>query len=654
MRDRERVKNRWDRIRQNPKCDLALTPEAVSKYLGRKESELVRDRIQESLTQLAQYRLDKERFVSEDPPGHGDLAACEGLEAFLVPAVEGALPLSAFLKSLKPDVKDRFLAAMRGDIGKLVDNWKKSQFSGEPYAREAAIRGAVIPKLQDKFKKPNITEAAAVACRVLIHVLTLKLNPSESEESSAEFIDLTPTDLLPALKNAVDFLVNAFQKGDGETDDEKIANAKVGGESGSGWSWTDHPGLPPILFFTSSVVDAFAELDLYLIRQANEWKREGNDDQRLLLNFYTQNEATLLRLQQCVEMARVWIQNAVLPDLSFGNGQHVETKVRALERPEEYSLYESDLKRQKLEHPPMIFYNNLYGLQILLWSWADWDEEGLQVDEDTKSKINRALAQLVYNYDSVLVIKEVLNKFPYQFYLPGEGLFRPGVEKGTEYLDSGFLPLLTRLLVLFVVYGVGDRNLLEPAIRNLYVELMQNRNRTQREYGALWSADKIEVFSTQRAIQALSFYYAYARGREAVEPRTAAEDIILLRNPEHIPLVLEAKLLSPVTAPQLAAAIETISEESFSDYCKKVIPGWALPAGDEKSDEFIRKVMTRAKVIFTEIKAQPIQDPLAARLILNSLARLAKNPSKENVLREPEFMLLEEMYQDLKKSSASR
>ena len=86
------VKERWKNIRKNPECDLSLTPEAVAKYLSKPEYDLVQDRIQETLSQLALYRLEMRGFrsTSPAPSSPGDLATCEGLEAFLVPAVEGA------------------------------------------------------------------------------------------------------------------------------------------------------------------------------------------------------------------------------------------------------------------------------------------------------------------------------------------------------------------------------------------------------------------------------------------------------------------------------------------------------------------------------------------------------------------------------------
>src|SRR5436305_1081491 len=114
--DPKSVRRRWSAIRENPLCDLALTPHSVAEYLRERESKIVRDRIQESLSQLALYRVEKGDFRSQEPApaAPGDLAICEGLEAFLIPAVENALEFSSFLEEFKvtEQKKQRFLAAI--------------------------------------------------------------------------------------------------------------------------------------------------------------------------------------------------------------------------------------------------------------------------------------------------------------------------------------------------------------------------------------------------------------------------------------------------------------------------------------------------------------------------------------------------------------
>jgi hypothetical protein len=342
--------------------------------------------------------------------------------------------------------------------------------------------------------------------------------------------------------------------------------------------------------------------------------------------------------------------------------------------PPGYDQYNDDLaKLEEMQHPPMVFYNTLYALLILLWSWGDRSDDGQEVDEDAKSKINRAISQLIYNYGSIPVVKEILNRFNYVFYLPGKNIFsneKTG-QKEREYLDSAFLPLLTRLLVLFVVYGVGDRNMLEPVIRNLYVELLQSRYRVRINYSALWSAKEIEVFSTQRAIQALTFYYTYASGKEQVEAKSSAGGDIVLRNKTGLPLILEAlfdrqvdmrEALTPASQPPASAPVaapedpERITDEKFAEYCKK-IDGWKFPHIVEQSteaDELQNKAKAMGEDVLQDYKEGKIRDPGASKLILNSLASIyAKPEGDDGKVRAAELSLVAAQYNDLRKRSAT-
>lgn len=671
--DPEAVKERWDRIRKNKECDLALTPESVAKYLATPESKLVRRRISESLSQFAQYRIEMrdKGFVSREPDAPGEMATCEGLEAFLVPAVEKALPFSKFLEEFDKEdreKKQRFVATVKRDVRGLLEGWKEGRFSGQPYANTDKIFDAILPTLQSQFKPINITEAAAMACRVLIHLLTLKLNRPEEKLFQQEIgKELDDNQLSTALCHAIEFLIRAFQKGDGESEEARIANATFAKDPGSGWSWTDHPGLPPMLFFTAAAVDAFAELDLYLIRPVVNNELANSINGQKIAEIYNNNKEKLLQLQLCVEMARRWVQKAVLPNLSVGYGQHVERfpkgndpLARELEYdliPKDYEDYETGIKRLKLASP-VVFYNSLYALLILLWSWGDWDDKGEDYDDEATSRINRALAQLIYNYTSIPGVKEILNRVRYVFYLPGKGIFQPQPRKEDKcsYMDSAFLPLLTRLLVLFVVYGVADRNLLEPVIRDLYVELLQNQNRKKLEHSALWSSEGVEVFATQRAIQALTFYYAYARGKEIVERRGGGDDLITLRTKTRIPVILEVvagHAAEPSEVPATGQAPGTrevprpplITAEKFSDYCRE-LPGWRiLPTATNKGEEIQNDAKKLGETILSDFRAGKINDAGAAKLILDSLANIFRTPEQDGRDRASDIKLLEEMYE---------
>src|SRR5947209_8370964 len=174
----------------------------------------------------------------------GDLAICEGLEAFLVPAVEGALTLSDLLKAMPANNCDKqvFADAVVADVNGLLSRWIVSSFSGEPYANPDDILGTLQPIRRQEIKKVDIVESAAMACRVTTHLLTLKLvRPQEGEFRTLIGDKIPEQHLFTALTKAVEFLIKSFRKGPGETEQEKIASSSVGTQHGSGWSWTDWP-----------------------------------------------------------------------------------------------------------------------------------------------------------------------------------------------------------------------------------------------------------------------------------------------------------------------------------------------------------------------------------------------------------------------------
>ena len=651
------VTERWRNIRGNPRCDLSLAPESVAEFLRIPESRLVSDRIRETLIQLAGYRIKKNGYrSSKEPTAPGLLATCEGLETFLVPAVEGALSFSAVLLAL-PN-KSVFANTVVSDINELLDHWGNGRFTGEPYATEESILGALLPIHAVRIRRLDIVEAAAMACRVVTHVLTLKLMRDDEREFRSLIGDkIDEQKLVTALTKAIEFLVASFRETARPDTGKKAAPGRA---PSAGWSWTDWPGLPPILFFTAAAVDAFAELDLYLIRVAEDATLGEHPGRIKLAAFCKDNADSLERFQNCLEAARHWVQDEVLPALSIGSGFYPEDEVsKDLTKIEKFK---DELEAEGLQSPTLL-YNSLYGLQVLLWCWADWDATGMNEDARTKSAINRALVQLVYNYNSLPLARKVLAEADYVIHLPGKDYFKDKTEADRRYLDAGFLPLLTRLLVLFVVYGVGDRNLLEPVIRNLYVELLQNRHRNDPDVTALWSADAIQIFSTQRAIQALTFYFAYAAGKEKADGSRSGDDgaapspdRIQLRSNIGVPLILEARLdgaypgneparepvAPPVGIPNPSAAA------TFTAYCKQ-IAGHTVAAAIGQPDvtELQDAIIDEGNNLLKAANAGETNDPVLANFILYSLARLLETPWKLGEARKDEFRLLSNMAREL-------
>lgn len=633
----EDVTNRWKSIRSRPECDLDLNPEAVARYLSMKESDLAQEKIKESLEHLADLRIARGKYLNDDPPSEGDLVVCEGLEAFLVPAVEEIFTLSEFLDNYVQ--KEEFVNALCKDIEYLLEIWEKHGFSGAPYTNPDGIAKIINPDIQDKFEKVNITESAAMACRVIIHLLTLYFNrPNEKiyNKMMGERMKKYKIKLINALSDAVSFLVDAFQKG--KDDKNLIGSAEYRGKPGSGWSWTNFKGLPPMMFFTASAVDAFAELDLYLIRPAvNDTQEKFHKE---LKDFYEQNESVLMDYQFCVDMARRWVENAVLPVISKGLGFYYEQYedssfiefkdvLEEIEKKEEYEAYKKDLQQvegiersKDLLHSPIVLYNNLYALLILLWTFGDWDDDGAETNKRTKGRIQRSLMQLVYNYTSIPVFHEILNRFRYTFYLPGKlssgkNIFQEvGDMSKRSYMDSGFLTLLTRQLVLYAVYGVGDRNVLDPLISNLYIDLLLNRYRLQSEYSNLWSKNDKEIFSTQRAIQALTFYTAYAKGKEA-----ASVDLISLFSN----VVNKLKRADGVTTEEDKKVAQRIDTRDFLEYCKDKGVIFPSSLGEEDRENFRLSLLSTGRKLLNAHNDDRL-DYVETVLLLDEVVKLVKLP----------------------------
>ena len=285
------------------------------------------------------------------------------------------------------------------------------------------------------------------------------------------------------------------------------------------------------LFFTQAAVDAFAELDLYIIRPATNDEQHCHEN---IVAFYKDNQKLFDDIEVCVDMSRKWVINKILPAIStrmgiYDDPNYTTKKLfdyqqisKVSEVFESYKTSLSEIEefkdRNKEGHiiNPTTLYNNIYALLIMLWAFGDWDDSGTQTDINQKARIERALVQLISNYRNIPILQKVLTNIPYNFYLPGGSYFKEGLQDNEkpEYTDSGFITLLARQLVLFGVYGIGDRNIIDPLIRNMYIDLMLNRYRVESAYAYLWSQNQKEIFSTYRAIQTLTFYHAYLRGYE--------------------------------------------------------------------------------------------------------------------------------------------
>ena len=654
-------------LRNQPEADLSLSAENVAGFFSESsESSLVKDRIFETLYQLADLRIkSKKGFQNDDSSfSNGVLTTCEGLESFLVPAVEEVLPLSEFLNNYHEQAKLR--VCLQQDIMELLDYWGNSQFPGDPYLDINTISRCLKTEYinNEKYAEPGCVESGAHACRVITHLLTLIYNRPEEQQ----FNKLVGTklkgkskEIFEALQNTMTFLVEAFQSPDDndEGKDKKSYRA--------GWSWTNWEKLPPILFFTQSVIDAYAELDLYIIRPAS---MESIPCDPKVAEFYDANEELFSRLQECVDEARVWVQQDILPHVATKLGLYQDDQIAVKPLFEHQELFKSheiilnyksslseidELSREGEPINPTILYNNLYALLVLFWTFGDWNEEGTGPDIPRKGQIERTLVQLIYNYRNIPIIQKILNNIPFVFYLPGGDYFDKSIaeKEKPSYYDSGFTTLLSRQLVLFGVYGVGDRNIIDPLIRNNYVDLLLNRHRVKASYSYLWSQNQIEIFSTFRAVQTLTFYYAYLDGYEyASRNRVARGGGAEATNYEQFFAGL-IKQLHPNGQSMAHAQMEDAESEeerpqrpdSFRAYYLEKHESWPGGATDEQKLFFQAMEKLGTELLQTDVEKYPIKEIDG---LLSRLEAIVEKPlNKEGALRVEDFKKLKTKALDL-------
>src|SRR5208283_3354290 len=165
---------------------------------------------------------------------------------------------------------------------------------------------------------------------------------------------------------------------------------------------------------------------------------------------------------------------------------------------------------------------------------------------------------------------------------------------------------------------------------------------------------------------ALTFYYAYARGKELVARRDGGKELLVdrgdrgelipLRNQTGSPLVLEAMTDRPIEFPkpppeaeEIKQAPEKIKAETFALYCKdkEEVPGWQWhqPVDGHEKD-FLFDVAKLGDLILKAVKEGTARAN-AARLILNRLADLSARPTAEMAIRKPELEMLRQQYADL-------
>ncbi len=655
----QEVEDRWVAIRR--RINNAVYKEDVAEFLSRSESDLTKKKIIATLSELANYRLDSpDGWVNEgETSAQGDVVICEGLETFFVPAVEGTLSIQEFMETYA-DRSQEFLRFIQDDLGNLLERWLKKGFEGTPYIKGRSNR-VLKPEYQEKGI--NLVESACMSIRIIIHFYTLVLQSNGKEKRFSEFFEsflrTQKNKFQQVFSNALSLIVESFQKGK----DGKIETAETEGMPGSGWSWCQFEGLPPMLYFTQCAVDAFTELDVYLIRP-----HQKKDNMTVAMEkLFSENQQAINDFQFCVDMSRRWVLNRVLNKISHNYGLHFEeyANVKILDTIDDefkMSQYIAELEsidnfereknndsvlspfitrrgnREKELNAPFVEYNSLYSLLIILWTFGDQREDGEEADSTIKAKIERALLQLVINYRKYPTIREIVDKYPYRFTLPdvqkGEKIFSSNSSPDHQlaYEDSGFLTLLARLLVFFGVYGIADHSLLDPIIKELYTDLLFSRNRRNAKYPNLWSQNDIEVFSTFRAVQTLTFYYIYQQGKELNQGESKKQTPSQLF--QAVADQLAKSEMQSDSVPKTSNTDQSIPKKEFpfpnfrEYYRKNSSQDWS-PAVDQLQKDHIKRFETLGDMIIHALKCNKMKEERGCN-VLESLVSYLEKPWDKN------------------------
>lgn len=398
-----------------------------------------------------------------------------------------------------------------------------------------------------------------------------------------------------------------------------------------------------------------------------------------LEKLYLENEEAIKDYQFCVDMSRRWVIKKVLKDISHNYGLHYEEDAQIeildtiedeikidqlLNELESINNFQREKKKEATLSPfvirrgnkekelnaPFAEYNSLYALLIILWTFGDQREDGEDYDNHLKAKIERALLQIVINYRNYPVIRKILDEYPYRFILPdvqkGDKVFSSNAkpEDQLAFEDSGFLTLLSRILVLYGVYGIADHSLLDPIIREMYVDLLFARNRRNSKYPNLWSQNDVEVFSTFRAVQTLTFYYLYQQGKELNQQRSGNQS-----KSEFFREVAQFLEQVEITSPQPATEPKDDKVEFRYDnfkefYLSEANKDWPLAMNDEQT-RHIKRFQLFGDYIIYAIENGDLDEEKGEKL-LNQLNSCVQKPWDDNgkPLHRPKIEAWEERY----------
>ena len=483
---------------------------------------------------LAKSRLDKDFWANIGAGGKpreqtggkvpGRILLCEALECFLVPALSPLLA-GEFERVLKLEVRDRvFIDAFIEDTNTLIDSVFtfsqghaiKTRFYSDPYIQ--------LDEIKKGTQTPQNIDCAAFVTSTLLHLWQLFAPGSWLDQKLvATFCDKVDINSIPKLVDVcVSYILRCH-------------------EPGRGWRWTDNDKIPSTLYFTWTVCETFSEIDdVVLARERLPDLQQSADPLDLSTWDREKTSQSLFKfdreaLCKAICSARTWALEQ-LEGVSVGT----QVKEPVLMDPRgvtnaKYPCFPGEEYKSRKQDPKkaedyVLWLNNLMLLDILALTYGDKDPNF----DFTQELMERALMSLLEIYKSSEA-KEVLDNYEYMFYLhPGEGqvldINALSLNRSHSlYGDKSFPQLLTRVLILFLQYNVGNSIILGEQVASLYRSLLEGRNRLHQY---VWDRDGLNVYATERALEALHDYHLLLASDEEGEQtkplaaRTPLDDVL--------------------------------------------------------------------------------------------------------------------------------
>lgn len=454
---------------------------------------------------LIRSRIDYGCYDNEAAPFRkkSRIATAEGIESFLIPCLKSKELKEQFLSRLanKRQAKNSFFKLFTDDIKFLINscvikkgtrsNISKEDavnkgFFSDPYWSPIFVKRATIQTLKDTDEKLaqgliETTDSVGFVLPAMLHFWHL-------------FKDNTP------FKNInFDDVTQVIFEGT-----QKLVRWHI---KNKGWGWGDSGRyqLQSSLFSTWTACECLSELDDIILTP--EIKTGENN-------------------QLGIDSKSVW---EVIR----------ETKDYLIDTYLDKIIQDDPIEASETEKGPISLYNDLYALDALILTYADrkWEEglpylayrdpksskrivEECAKDDVIQSKLELGLYKIIKLYGKEEIKKELRSQ-EYKFYLDfGNVLDQNALSKNPEwfeYSDKSFIPLLLRVCTLLSSYKLGNPIILDELAKEIYKDLLLIRHTKELKLRHCWDETYFSVYSTQRAIEALTDMYSFYLTQEDLE-----------------------------------------------------------------------------------------------------------------------------------------